>query len=101
MLHKRKKYATLPARSMECMSPEFVCVSLRRGTGREVAADERAAAGHMLMAAPVEETLQLAYPDVYLLDSSVPWGTEEQGQVGAGNTANNQAPVTGLCAVRV
>jgi hypothetical protein len=55
---------------------------LLRGTGREVAADERSAAAHALMAAPVDDTLQLAYPDVYMLtDTSGHWGTEQQGQV--------------------
>jgi hypothetical protein len=35
------------------------------------------------MAAPVDEALQLAYPDVYdLADSSGPWGSQEQGKVG-------------------
>eukprot|EP00775_Hariotina_reticulata_P013331 gene13331-13460_t len=53
-----------------------------RGTGREVAADERSAAAHALMAAPVSDTLQWAYPDVYMLtDTSGQWGTEQQGQV--------------------
>jgi hypothetical protein len=34
------------------------------------------------MAAPVDEALQLAYPDVYdLADSSGPWGSQEQGKV--------------------
>jgi hypothetical protein len=53
-----------------------------RGTGRDVAADERCAAGHSLMAAPVEDTLLLAYPDIY--DISSPdgnWGTEQGGKV--------------------
>lgn len=62
-----------------CGVPAGCCC---RGGGREVAADERSAAAHMLMAAPVDETLQLAYPDVYLLsDTSGAWGTEDGGKV--------------------
>ena len=59
--------------------PVLVCC---RGSGRDVAADERCAAGHSLMAAPVEDTLRLAYPDIY--DISLPdgnWGTEQGGKV--------------------
>jgi hypothetical protein len=36
----------------------------------------------MLMAAPVDECLQLAYPDVYDLGGTGgSWGTEEAGKV--------------------
>jgi hypothetical protein len=52
-----------------------------------VAADERAAAAHMLMAAPVDECLQLAYPDVYDLgQAGGSWGAEEQGKVSSGSS---------------
>jgi hypothetical protein len=64
------------------------CAVCCRGTGREVAADERAAAAHLLMAAPVDECLQLAYPDVYdLAEAGGSWGTEEHGQVSSGSSA--------------
>lgn len=53
-----------------------------RGGGRDVPTDERSAAAHLLMAAPVEETLQLAYPDVYVLtDPSGDWGSSTNGKV--------------------
>ena len=38
-----------------------------RGGGRDVPADERAAAMHALMEAPAEAALRLAYPDVFML----------------------------------
>lgn len=56
-----------------------------RGSGHELAADERAAAAHMLMAAPVEEALAIAYPDVYDLADVGSWGSEEQGKVSSAN----------------
>ena len=56
-----------------------------RGTGRDVPADERIAAAHNLMAAPVDDTLQLAYPDVYdVTRQDGDWGTEQAGKVRAG-----------------
>lgn len=54
-----------------------------RGSGREVNADERIAALHSLMEAPVEATLTAAYPDVFALhDASVPWGQPADGREG-------------------
>lgn len=53
-----------------------------RGTGRDVAADERSAAAHSLMAAPVDDTLLLAYPDIYdVSQAEGTWGTEQGGKV--------------------
>eukprot|EP00877_Chromochloris_zofingiensis_P002473 jgi/Chrzof1/12226/Cz06g26070.t1 len=50
--------------------------------GREVNADERAAMTHVLMAASVDETLHLAYPDCYMVhDASGDWGQEINGRV--------------------
>lgn len=59
------------------------CCCSCRGTGREVTADERAAAAHWLMAAPVEDSLQIAYPDVYVLSDPAndSWGTQQQDKV--------------------
>lgn len=57
----------------------FVCC---RGGGRDVAADERSAAAHSLMAAPVDDTLLLAYPDVYdITQPDAPWVTAQGDQV--------------------
>jgi hypothetical protein len=54
-----------------------------RGSGRDVGADERCAASFALMAATVDDTLRLAYPDVYLLTDAPgsTWGVQEQGKV--------------------
>lgn len=55
-----------------------------RGTGRDVPADERSAAAHSLMAAPVDDTLQLSYPDVYdVSQQDGDWGTQQGGKVRA------------------
>jgi hypothetical protein len=59
------------------------CCCHCRGTGRDVAADERSAAAHSLMAAPVDDTLLLAYPDIYdVSQAEGTWGTEQGGKVG-------------------
>lgn len=48
-----------------------------------MAADERSAAAHSLMAAPVDDTLLLAYPDIYdVSQAEAAWGTEQGGKVG-------------------
>jgi hypothetical protein len=61
----------------------FGGLCLCRGTGRDVAADERSAAAHSLMAAPVEDTLLQAYPDIYdITQPDGAWGTEQGGKVG-------------------
>lgn len=47
-----------------------------------MAADERSAAAHSLMAAPVDDTLLLAYPDIYdVSQAEAAWGTEQGGKV--------------------
>lgn len=59
------------------------CCCCCRGTGRDVAADERSAAAHSLMAAPVDDTLLLSYPDIYdVSQAEAAWGTEQGGKVG-------------------
>jgi protein transport protein SEC24 len=66
--------------------------------GREVAADERAAAAHALMEAPQHETVRQAYPDVYALhDSGAAWGTPDGGggAGGKGQGQQNQAQANG------
>lgn len=66
-----------------CLCLLVGCVWCCRGTGRDVAADERSAAAHSLMAAPVEDTLLLAYPDIYdITQPDGTWGTEQGGKVG-------------------
>jgi hypothetical protein len=50
--------------------------------GREVLSDERMAALHSLMEAPVPDTLRLAYPEVYdVTDPAGPWGKVQEGAV--------------------
>eukprot|EP00878_Enallax_costatus_P011952 GHUV01012479.1.p1 GENE.GHUV01012479.1~~GHUV01012479.1.p1 ORF type:complete len:992 (+),score=282.52 GHUV01012479.1:492-3467(+) len=54
-----------------------------RGMGREVSSDDRAAAAHWLMAAPVEDTLLASYPDVYELTNPTrdDWGNQTGNMV--------------------
>jgi hypothetical protein len=72
-----------------------------RGAGRDVAADERSAACHSLMAAPVDDTLLLAYPDMYdITQADAAWGAEQGGQVRAKGTLlllSSAAPRVTLC----
>eukprot|EP00878_Enallax_costatus_P028778 GHUV01031119.1.p1 GENE.GHUV01031119.1~~GHUV01031119.1.p1 ORF type:complete len:185 (+),score=41.91 GHUV01031119.1:238-792(+) len=51
--------------------------------GREVSSDDRAAAAHWLMAAPVEDTLLASYPDVYELTNPTrdDWGNQTGNMV--------------------
>lgn len=48
-----------------------------RGGAKDVASDERIAAGHLLMSAPCDTLARLVYPAIYPLhDPSGRWGTE-------------------------
>ncbi len=51
---------------------------LRRGGAKDVNADERIAAGHDLMAAPVDASLRLMYPELYALHDLSAWWLRHQ-----------------------